>query len=150
MARSKETFNKKELEKKKIQKRKEKQQKREERKASGSSSFEDMIAYTDEDGNITSTPPDPTKKKRVIKEQDIIIGSRNINSDEEIDPVRTGKVTFFDTSKGYGFIKDIDTGDSIFVHLNGLIDNIGENDKVTFETERGLKGLNAIKVTLVK
>ena len=55
MARSKETFSKKEIEKKKIQKRKEKAARREERKASAGRSFEDMIAYTDEDGNILTT-----------------------------------------------------------------------------------------------
>ncbi|MDH5365542.1 MAG: cold shock domain-containing protein [Cyclobacteriaceae bacterium] len=150
MARSKETFNKKELEKKKLQKRKEKLQRKEERKSAGGRSFEEMIAYTDEYGNITDTPPDPTKKKKEINEADIVIGSRNINTGEEIDTVRQGKVSFFDNSKGYGFIKDKETGDSIFVHINGLVDEINENDNVTFETERGLKGLNAIKVTLVK
>lgn len=151
MARSKETFSKKEIEKKKIQKRKEKIARREERKANPGKSFEDMIAYTDEDGNITSTPPDPTKKKKVIKEEDMIIGARNSGGDEvELDPIRKGKVTFFNTGKGYGFIRDLETNESIFVHSNGLMDEIMENDKVTFETERGPRGMNAIKVALVK
>jgi hypothetical protein len=64
MARPQETFNKKELEKKRLQKRQEKEQRKEERKANANSgkSFEDMIAYVDENGNITSTPPDQTRK----------------------------------------------------------------------------------------
>lgn len=150
MARSKETFSKKEIEKKKLQKRKEKLARREERKANPGRSFEDMIAYTDEDGNITSTPPDPTKKKKVVKEEDMIIGARNSGSEPEMDPIRKGKVTFFNTGKGYGFIRDLETNESIFVHSNGLMDEINENDKVTFETERGPRGLNAIKVALEK
>ena len=149
MARSKETFSKKELEKKKMQKRKEKEARKEERKASGGRSFEEMIAYTDENGNIVSAPPDPAKKKE-IKQKDIIIGARNSGDDEEVDVVRKGKITFFNNSKGYGFIRDLETGDSVFVHVNGLIDEVNEDDKVTFETERGPKGLTAVKVELYK
>ncbi len=149
MARSKETFSKKEIEKKKLQKRKEKLTRREERKANPGRSFEDMIAYTDENGHIISTPPDPSKKK-VVKEEDMIIGARNMGGEEEMDPIRNGKVTFFNTGKGYGFIRDLETNESIFVHSNGLMDEINENDKVTFETERGPRGLNAVKVALVK
>ena len=77
MAKSKETFSKKETEKNKQKKKKEKEQRREERKANAKSgsSLEDMLAYVDENGNISSTPPDPTKK-RVFKEEDIEIGVR--------------------------------------------------------------------------
>ncbi len=150
MAKSGETFNKKENEKKKIQKRKEKEQRKEERRANAreGSTLEDMLAYVDENGNITSTPPDPTKK-RVIKEEDIVIGSRNIEGMEPVNAVRKGRVTFFNSAKGYGFIKDIQTQESIFVHANALTVTIKENDKVTFETEMGFKGLSAIKVKLV-
>jgi hypothetical protein len=59
------SFNKRELEKKKEQRRKEKQQRKKERKANGSKSFDDMIAYVDENGIITSTPPDPAQKQEV-------------------------------------------------------------------------------------
>lgn len=149
MARSKETFSKKEIEKKKLQKRKEKAQRKEDRKANGGRSFEDMIAYVDNDGNIISTPPDPSKKE-VINEKDIIIGARNSGAAEELDPIRNGKVTFFNTSKGFGFIKDLETNESIFVHSNSLMSAINENDKVTFETERGPRGLNAINVKLIE
>lgn len=149
MARSKETFNKKEQEKKKLQKRKEKQLRKEERKAAGASSFEDMIAYTDEFGNITSTPPDPTKKKKEVKVDDMIIGARNMNTGEEqVDPIRKGRVTFFNDSKGYGFIEDTESKDSIFVHVNALIEDVREGNIVSFETERGPKGLNAVNVKI--
>ena len=150
MARSKETFGKKELEKKKLKKRKEKEQRKEERKASGGGlSFEDMLVYVDENGQLVSTPPDPTKKVEIDAES-IVLGARNSNAGYVEDPLRKGTVTFFNTSKGYGFIKDSETGESIFVHINGLVDQVNENDKVNFETERGPKGMNAVNVTLIK
>jgi cold shock CspA family protein len=150
MAKSRETFNKKETEKNKEKKRKEKEARKEERKANAKSStnWEDMVAYVDENGNITSTPPDPTKK-RVIKEEDIEIGVPK-QSNVKVDPIRKGKVTFFNDSKGYGFIKDLDSQESIFVHINSVIDQIKENDKVTFEVEMGHKGPNAVRVKVVK
>jgi spore germination protein YaaH len=97
MARPQETFNKKELEKKRLQKRKEKEQRKEERKANAKegSSLEDMMAYVDENGNITSTPPDPTRKKTTIKTEDIVIGSSNFGSvNQGSGAVRTGKLLF--------------------------------------------------------
>mgnify|MGYP003624934601 CR=1 FL=1 len=150
MARSKETFGKKELEKKKLKKRKEKDARKEERKASsGGQSFEDMLVYVDENGQLTSTPPDPTKKVEIDADS-IVLGARNSNAGYVEDPLRKGTVTFFNTSKGYGFIKDSETNESIFVHINGLVDQVNENDKVNFETERGPKGMNAVNVTLIK
>lgn len=150
MAKSRETFNKKETEKNKEKKRKEKEQRKEERKANAKSStnWEDMMAYVDENGNISSTPPDPTKK-RVIKEEDIEIGVPK-QSNVKVDPMRKGKVTFYNDSKGYGFIKDLDSQESIFVHVNSVIDPIKEGDKVTFEVEMGMKGPNAVRVKVVK
>ncbi|HVN58839.1 MAG TPA: cold shock domain-containing protein [Bacteroidales bacterium] len=62
--------------------------------------------------------------------------------------MQKGTVKFFNKSKGFGFIKDDSTGKEYFVHSSGLIDNINENDKVTFEIEMGKKGLNAVKVKL--
>jgi cold shock CspA family protein len=146
MARQQESFNKNEMEKRKQQKKKEKEQKKAERKANAKSgaSLDDMIAYVDENGNITSTPPDPTKKKE-IKESDIVLGSRNTGSAGPA-PVRKGKVTHFNDSKGYGFIRDMQTGESIFVHVSAVSFPIKENDQVTFETEQGPKGLSAVNV----
>lgn len=149
MAKSTETFNKKEKEKKRLKKQQEKREKAEERRNSSAkgSSLEDMMAYVDENGNITSTPPDPTKKKK-INAEDIQIGVSRQEPAEPGDAVRKGVVTFFNDSKAYGFIRDLQTQESIFVHINGLTEAVKENDKVTFETEMGPKGLNAIKVKL--
>lgn len=146
MARSTETFSKKEKEKARLKKSKEKKEKAEERKANATKgkSLEDMMAYTDEYGNITSTPPDPSKKVK-INVEDIQIGVAK-KEDIPYDTVRNGVVSFFNEAKGYGFIKDMETQESIFVHINALTEPLKENNMVTFETEQGPKGLSAIKV----
>jgi len=59
-----------------------------------------------------------------------------------------GTVKFFNVSKGFGFIKDAESGKEYFVHASGLIDKVKENDEVTFELQEGKKGLNAINVKL--
>ncbi|MCC6701929.1 MAG: cold shock domain-containing protein [Fluviicola sp.] len=148
MARSQETFNKKEKENQKAKKRKEKAAKKEERKStSGKKSLEEMMAYVDEHGNIVSAPPDPSKKFE-IDESEIEIG---VAKREDIIPeIRTGKVSFFNDSKGYGFIKEDGSGDSYFVHINGLKQPIKETDKVSFDIQKGQKGWNAVNVVLIK
>jgi cold shock CspA family protein len=148
MSKSRETFSKKEHEKKKQQKRKEKEQRKEERRAgTKAGSWEEMIAYVDENGNITATPPDPNKKK-IIRTEDISIGIQRQTVSDQANTVRKGKVTFFNSSKGFGFIKDIETGESVFVHNNSLTVPIKENDAVTFETEKGFKGPVAVRIKL--
>ncbi|GAB3760203.1 cold-shock protein [Spirosoma pomorum] len=146
MGASNETFNKREKEKQRQKKQKDKQEKREERKASGSKgqSFDQMIAYVDENGNISTTPPDP-RKARQVDQQDIQI-SVSKQSDLPQETVRQGIVSFFNSAKGYGFIRDLQTQQSIFVHMNGLVDPVGENDKVTFELESTPKGPSAVRV----
>jgi cold shock CspA family protein len=150
MGKSQETWNKKETEKKKQKKRQDKEQKKEERRANAKegSTLDDMMAYVDENGNISSTPPDPNKKRN-IREEDIQIGVPK-QGNIKMDPIRKGIVTFFNDSKGYGFIKDQETQESVFVHVNGLIDPIKENNKVTFEVEMGHKGPNAVRVKVVR
>jgi cold shock CspA family protein len=103
-----------------------------------------MIAYVDENGRITDTPPDPANKKK-IDANSIEIGVPKREKDET-PSIRKGKVDFFDTSKGFGFIKELDTQERFFVHVKGLLEEIKEGDTVTFELERGLKGMNAISV----
>lgn len=151
MAKSQATFSKKENEKKRLKKRNDKQEKREERQANKKSmSLEDMMAYVDENGNITSTPPDPNKKKKVINSADIQIGVARQEDIVDEDPIKKGTVTFFNESKGYGFIRNSETQESVFVHVNGLKTQIKEGDKVTFEVEKGQKGPTAVRVSTVK
>jgi cold shock CspA family protein len=145
MGRSNETFNKKEKEKKRLKKQQDKKQKAEDRKANSSKGkgMEDMMAYIDADGNITSTPQIPGKRAEIAS-GDIRI---SIPKQDNLPPApKQGIVTLFNTQKGFGFIRDQNTRESIFVHASGLIDTIAENDKVTFETAPGPKGLTAVKV----
>lgn len=145
MGKSQESFNKKEKEKKRLKKRQDKLARREERKANAKpTKFEDMISYVDEYGNPTDTPPDPTKKV-VINAEDIELGVPK-KEKEEVDPIRSGKLEFFNTEKGFGFIKENETNEKFFVHISNLTEEIEENDKVSFELEQGMKGLNAVRV----
>jgi cold shock CspA family protein len=151
MGRSQDSFKKKDVRSKQDKKKKDKEKKRLERKsnAKDGNSLDDMIAYVDEYGNITSTPPDPTKREK-INAEDIAVSIPKRVAEENVDPVRRGTVTFFNDSKGFGFIRDSENQQSIFVHINSVIDRIKENDKVSFEVEMGPKGPNAVRVTLVK
>ncbi len=149
MAKSQETFNKKEKEKKRLKKRKDKQAKKEERKAnSEGGGLNNMMAYLDEHGNIVDTPPDPTIKKKVIKASSIEIGIPK-RIDEPTEKVKKGRVEFFNDQKGFGFIKELETQEKYFVHVHGLIDEIREGDKVSFELEKGMKGMNCVQVKKV-
>ena len=144
-----ETQGKKEKEKKKQKNRQDKAQKKEERKANNNKGkgLESMMAYVDENGNLSPVPPDP-KKKKEINLEDIQLGAaKQIANDVEV--LRNGVVTFFNEAKGYGFINDLKSQESVFVHINQLSGPLQERDKVTFEVELGPKGLNAIKVKKV-
>jgi cold shock CspA family protein len=146
MAKSQTTFSKKEKEKKKLQKRKDKAERKEVRKANATdgSKLENMMAYVDENGNISSTPPDPAKKT-ILRNEDIEIGSRN-KEGARSNFGRKGRLTFFNTAKGYGFIKDEESQESLFVHSNDISQVLKENDKVIFDAQRGPKGMAAINV----
>lgn len=145
-----ETWNKKEREKKKKAKKKEKAEKKLEAKENPNHDKPgNMIAYVDEFGNFSDTPPDP-RNKVVIKAEDIEIGVPKYDPDNAADSNRTGTVTFFNHDKGFGFIKDSQTQESIFVHINALSEEVKENNKVSFEIEMGARGASAINVKLVK
>jgi len=153
MARSQQTYNKSEKEKKRLKKREDKKKKMEARKAdikeNGSKGIE--IAYMDVYGNFTDTPPDPALRPKInIEDIEVSIPKTLASEKEEIDPVRKGTVSFFDTSKGFGFIIDSENKEKYFTHISGIIDEITEGNAVTFELEKGMKGMNAVKVKLDK
>ena len=150
MGRSQETFNKKEVRNKKEKKRKDKEKRRlakkENEKKGG---LDDMIAYVDENGVITDTPPDPTKKKD-IKLEDIEVSIPKREAADELDLIRKGTVSFFNDAKGFGFIRDSETKESVFVHINNVVDDIREGNLVSFEVEMGQRGPTAVQVKIVK
>ena len=147
MAKSQETFSKKEKEKKRQKKREEKQRRKEERKANKvAGNLENMMAYIDENGNIVDTPPDETKPNKKIDASEIEIGVPKKDKEEKTAR-RKGRVEFFNDSKGFGFIKDVAKHQKYFVHIKNVKDDIQEGDMVTFELAPGLKGFDAVDVT---
>ena len=140
------TVGKRENEKKRIAKREEKLKKKESRKLSGTSSFDDMIAYVDENGMITSTPPADNIQKEEISLDEIIIATPK-KEEEELAILR-GRVEFFNETRGFGFIKDLSGVEKYFFHVNNVVGTIAENNIVTFDLERGVKGMNAINISL--
>ena len=144
MAKSKESFNKREKEKQRQKEKQGKREKMEERKANQvkGKSLDEMMAYIDENGNISSTPPDPDKKK-VFNVEDIEIGVPKTEHTESL--LKEGKVDFFNQSKGFGFILQND-GAKVFFHINQATYPVKEGDIVNYSVERGPKGLNAVDV----
>jgi len=149
MAKSQQTYSKNEKEKKRLKKREDKKKKKDARKAESTPGIQ--FAYVDHNGNLTDTPPDPSLKVKIDAESIEIGIPKMAEGDREVfNPIRNGKVSFFDTSKGFGFIIDSENQEKYFTHVSGLVDEIAENDTVTFELEKGQRGMNAVKVTLVK
>jgi cold shock CspA family protein len=149
LARSNQTFSKRERELKREKKRKEKEAKklvRAENKTTLDS--DDMIAYVDEFGQITSTPPDLSQREEVNLE-DIAISVPKKEETEDEGP-REGIVSFFNTDKGFGFIRDLTTQERVFVHVSNLLEEIAEDQRVTFEIEMTERGAGAVKVARVK
>jgi cold shock CspA family protein len=150
MGRSQETFGKKEVRKKLEKKRKDKEEKRAKKKSEGKKNgFDDMIAYVDEFGKISSTPPDPDKKIVVASESIDLNMTRN-DSRTSHDFLRKGVVSNFNQSKGYGFIRDLESSKNVFFHTSNLQEPVRENDIVSFEIGKGPKGPYAMNVKLFK
>jgi hypothetical protein len=103
MAGSQESFNKRDKEKKRLKKRQDKLNKLASRKANPQGGS--MIAYVDENGRITDTPPDPSSRKKIDADS-IQLGVPKRDT-EEVNPIRKGRVEFFNQSKGFGFIKEL-------------------------------------------
>lgn len=145
------SWNKKERENKKKQERKHKEEKKQERKESSSKGkgLDEMMAYLDENGNLTSVPPDP-RRKIEFKVEDIETG---VPKQRELSPeelIRKGVITYFNDQKGFGFIEDGETGHRVFVHQSAANQPLKEGMQVNFETEKGPKGLTAVNVSINK
>jgi cold shock CspA family protein len=150
MGRSQETYGKKEVRKRKEQKRKEKEQKKARKKIEGrKDSFDDMIAYVDEFGMITSTPPDP-EKRSVVEAGSIELDIARKNSQNDAEILHKGVVTAFNELKRYGFIRDLESRESYFLHANSLEEPVKENDIVVFKVGKGIKGPAALNVKLFR
>lgn len=130
------TSLKKEKEKKKAKAKQEKAEKMLDRKlnAKKGKSLEEMMAYVDENGNLSSTPPGAPKQKTPGAGPDTKATTRK------------GTLTSFNDAKGYGFITDLNTRESIFVHSSNFKQLIQKNDTVSFEIERNAKGVSAVNV----
>lgn len=139
-----ESWNKREREQKRRNAKKQKAEKKLERKdnTSKGKSLDDMLAYVDEFGNLSSTPPDQNVK-HAMEIPPTVANSNALNPEAS---TRTGIVTFFDAGKGYGFIRDARTQESIFVHINSSNVQLENNLKVNFEVEKGPRGLAAVNV----
>jgi len=150
MGRSQETFGKKEVRSKKEKKRKEKEQKRALKKNEGKKrSYNEMIAYVDEFGKISSTPPDPAKKTIINAESIELTVTKNSPANFS-DTKRKGVVTFFNESKGFGFIRVIESDEKVFVHKTNLTEPIKENNIVVFEIGKGPGGATALNVRILR
>lgn len=151
MARSRETYGKKEVRNKKEKKRKAKEIRRAEKKdgADGKTDLDSMIAYVDENGMLCDTPQDPTTKTEIdVNDIDISIPKKEDLPPEDI--MRKGVVSFYNEDKGFGFIRDKDTNESLFFHVNNTEEPVKENNMVTFEKEKGPKGPVAVKVKVMR
>ncbi len=74
---------------------------------------------------------------------------KTIDSITDQHSTMEGKVKFFNEAKGYGFIREKESGEEYFVHATGLIDEIRDEDDVSFELREGRKGMNAVDVRRV-
>ena len=88
---------------------------REKKLSNKANSFEDMIAYVDENGMITSTPPAENTPKEEIKLEEIVISTPKKDKEEPV--IRRGRIEFFNESKGFGFIKDLSGVEKYFFTL---------------------------------
>jgi len=139
------TISKRDREKRKQKEKKEKQERKAERKQNKAKSPDDMIAYVDEFGQLSATPP-PQRQEVNAEDIDINVPKRTSETPEE--RIRTGKLAFYDDAKGYGFINDLATQERIFVHSSAFLVPLRQGDRVSYEVDRGPKGFFAVNVRL--
>ena len=148
MGRSQETFGKREREQKRNKKRKEKELKKLAAKDNKITlDSPGMMGYVDEFGQVHAAPPEDVDREE-IKLEDIEISVAK-KEHIEVDPIRLGVVTMFNEDKGFGFIRDLESQDSVFVHISNIkAEEIREGNKVQFEIEVSPKGPSAVRVEI--
>ena len=140
------SFNKRELEKKRQSKKAGKQERKEQRRANkGGGSLDDMIAYVDAFGNICESP-DQMQTAPPTDTESIAIATPP-REEQEPEPVK-GRVEYFDAGKGYGFIRNPETGDKYFFHVSNAPQGIAEGKAVQFEVGQDQRGLYATNIVL--
>ena len=97
---------------------------------------------------ISSTPPEENVKKKEINLEEIMIATPKKEDEEPV--ILRGRVEFFNESRGFGFIKDLSGVEKYFFHVNNVVTEIKEGNVVTFDLERGIKGMNAVNICLEK
>lgn len=146
MNRKGDSFGKRNVKSKQELKRKQKEEKRQIRKDSDKKSgFDDMIAYVDENGMISSTPPDPEKKIEISLE-DIVISSPRKEDTAETNAERKGILVQFNESRGFGFIQEHESLQQYFTHVSEFTELLKEGDEVIFLITKNLRGLSAVSV----
>jgi len=144
-----ETFSKRERRKKKIEKKREKELRREERRnvVPSKKTLEEMMAYVDENGNLSDTPPDPKNAHRVAADEIAIAVPKSAPA--EPNALFTGVISYFDPAKGYGFVINDQTKERLFVHVTGLAQpntELSMGDKVSYTATRSDRGMQAVSV----
>lgn len=141
------TYSKRDNEKKKNEKRAEKQKKKELRKLNEKpAGFDDMIAYVNEYGQLSSTPHMPKNEVEKSTENKTLQSHHRKNDKPENLSNRTGLVEHVNAEKGYGFITEKTLNAKHFFHVSGLLESVQVGDIVIFDLEQGKKGYNAVRI----
>ncbi|WP_298737925.1 cold-shock protein [uncultured Chitinophaga sp.] len=140
------SFSKKEQKNRKAKAKQEKAEKKLERKNNNNKGkgLEEMLAYVDENGNLSSVPPQGGAPE--IPLDQIRIDAKPRPEDVSEPAVNTGSISYFNSSKGFGFITEDRSKERVFFHINQLAQPVKEGDKVTFLKERTARGYNAVDV----
>ncbi len=141
------SFSKRQKEKLKQQKKLEKQKRKELRKSQGKSSMDDMIAYEDEYGQLHSSPDDIVKDEVKLEDIEVSVPKK---VEEPKDLLLTGKVSYLNIDKGYGFINQDNSRNSYYFRLDNAPENIDMDMEVSFMSEDTDRGRNAVNISQVK
>lgn len=137
-----ETFKKRTLQQRRARRKQEKIERRQRRRTEEEKQTpEEMIVYIDQFGSFTDVPPSEQNRDKV-KLEDIQLGAGAVEPETEF----RGTISLYLTDKAYGFIREEETGQSIFFHNSSLKDQVSERDRVIYEKERTPKGYATIKV----